>query len=56
VGEAPGSEQFLAERAGQASRSPQQLVEHEDPSEIPVERVLRGEADPGQDLLAVAAG
>ena len=35
---------------------PEELIEQEDPAEVVVERVLCGESDSGQDLLAVAGG
>src|SRR5580658_8395075 len=46
----------LAEVGGQAAGGAEELIEDEDPAQIALERVLGGEADAGQHLLAVAGG
>src|SRR5262249_56310401 len=51
-----GSEDLAAELPGEGVRASEELLEHEDPPQVTVERVLGGEADAGEHLLAVAGG
>ena len=50
-----GLQHVGAQPAGQHRPGPQELVEHQGPPDVAVQRVLGGEPDAGQHLLASAA-
>ena len=49
-----GGARSVAEGPGEGPGGAEELVEHEDPADVAVERVLGGEPDAGEHLLAVA--